>query len=557
MKQIFLKRKKLIYSLIALFIGGSIAGITSFNRNKANEEKIIHQNEAATIFSIKDKKVKVAENSYFLKENPDPATLIFDQFNYNRTEKKAMIPKIQQLEDEVDQLTMVFEKEKEKEESKNNLENLNVNLSSKKEMPIVQPIDPVVKENAEENPPINWKKPQIVLSSSYIVINQYQVFETSDYFKIITGSDPSPKVTHNFIDTSKLGEQNFSIQVTDSAGNTSYNKIKFCINSAPIIELKQPFLHLRIDQPIDLLEGVTAFDLEDGELTSRITFETNLNINKEGLYDVTYTIADQHGAKTKIKAMIKVINDMPVIHVPEAIEHKINHCLDIFDHIKVLDTEDGVIQLSESNIIETNFDFRKEGNYFFKIGNVKDHHGKFAKERSITVRVTNEAPKIISANMQVNVFSLLKKEDYLKEIIVTDREDAKENLKIEIDKFAWEQIDTTKRKEYIIPIKVTDTNGKSTKGYGKIMVINEPPKFIGVVNRELMLGDAFDPLAGISVYDKEETLSLEDVEVTETVNIDKPGTYVVRLKVSDSFEQVFASYQLTIVDNREKEVEED
>lgn len=561
MKPFFLKnelskKSKIKCSLLALMVGFSIIGIASYSRTNSEKKQILSQNEAANILSIQNKELQIAESSYFLEENPDPAISVFEQFDYVRTKKESKSPKIQQLKDELEQLAIVFEKEKKQEVSVSILENLNEHLPSKKERPIVQQEESDIKEDVESEISIDWQNPQIILSSSYLVINQHQVFEPSDYFKIIPGNDLSPKITHNLIDTSKLGEQKFSIQVTDSRGNSSYSKIDFFVNSAPTINLKQSIFHQRIDQPIDLLQGVTAFDHEDGDLTTKIKFDTDLDINKEGVYGVTYLVADRHGAKTMAKAVIKIINDAPVIHVPEVIEHKINHRLDIFDYIKVTDTEDGLIPLNESNIIETNFDFKKEGNYFFKIGNVKDSHGKVAKERSFVVQVTNEAPKIIDANIKVNVFTLMKKEDYLQQIIVSDREDAAEDLKIELDESAWEKVGTTTLNEYIIPIKVTDTNGKTTNGYGKITVINEPPKFIGVVDRELMVGDKFDPLAGITVYDKEEDLSLEDIKVIEKVDTDTPGTYIVRLKVSDSFEQVFASYQLTVVARCEKETGE-
>ncbi|MBF8807522.1 MAG: DUF5011 domain-containing protein [Enterococcus lacertideformus] len=554
-------KTKLVYALFAFFIGGWGIGIISQQLKRTKEEPIRHQQmQVATILSdISEKKNenKAIAKNYFLEESQDPAVSVFDQFDYSPPKKESLNSMIQQLESEVNQLILAFTKEKnKKEESLTTLEISKEippkNIVTKKEIPAIQPLEPQPEETPTESQS-NWQPPQLFIYTSQVVIEQYSHFEPTNYFKIIIGHDPAPKVEHNFIDTSKLGEQKLMIQVTDSTGTVSYNEISFFINSAPILQLKQPVLEQRIGQPLDLLKGIFAFNQEDGVLTSKVTFETDLDINKEGDYDVNYSIVDRHGARATAQAVIKIVNEAPVINLPALIDHKINHPLNLLEHIKVSDIEDGVIQLHESNIIETNFDFKKEGSYFFKIGNVKDKHGKFANEKTIIVRVTNEEPKIIQATMQVDAFSLLKVEDFLAELVISDREDPVDSLKIELDEHAWNQIDTTKLREYVIPIKVTDTNGKTTSDYGKIKVINEPPKFIGVVDRELIIGENFDSLTGIKVYDKEELLSLEDVEIIETADINLPGIYTIILKVRDSFEQITASYQLTVIDEQKSE----
>ncbi len=66
----------------------------------------------------------------------------------------------------------------------------------------------IEKEKNRESDQTTWQKPQISLASTYMVIEQYSKFEPADYFEILMGNDALPTVKHNFIDTSKLGEQN-------------------------------------------------------------------------------------------------------------------------------------------------------------------------------------------------------------------------------------------------------------------------------------------------------------------------------------------------------------
>ena len=96
--------------------------------------------------------------------------------------------------------------------------------------------------------------------------------------------------------------------------------------------------------------------------------------------------------------------------------------------------------------------------------------------------------------MKVNVFSQLSKEAYLAQVIVSDREDSEKKLTVEVDEDSWSQVKTSELGEYRVLLQVTDTNGKSSKAYGVITVINEPPVFLGVKDREMVVGEAFDPL---------------------------------------------------------------
>lgn len=496
------------YGLLFLFISGSITGITSIYLSH-NQEKTVasKQKQVANIIDTKNIEKEEIPTHYFLEEDHDPAIAVMEQFDYFSSKTEGTELPLQQLEHEVAQLVVAFAKEKKKTEV-TTLETSKERADSKQAPVYEAPPVSAEKEKNRESDQTTWQKPQISLASTYMVIEQYSKFEPTDYFEILTGNDAFPTVKHNFIDTSKLGEQKFTIRVTDSAGMFTDATIYFFVNSLPKINLKQTTMYQQIGVPVDLLAGVSAMDQEDGDLTAKIEVETNLDINKEGSYEVLYSVNDRHGAQAKTKAFVKIENDAPVIHISEWIDHQINQELNIFDYVKAWDREDGDISLTKTNILETNFDSNKEGKYFFRIGNVQDRYGKYAEERRLLVQVTNEAPKIIQADLQVNVFSALKKEDYFAQLVVSDREDPLERLNIEIDEAAWNRIDTSKLRKYLLPLKVTDTNGKTTSGYGKITVINEPPRFIGIADKVLTIGEAFDPLAGIEVYDKEETLSL-------------------------------------------------
>lgn len=486
-------------------------------------------------------KKETTENE-MIEEKHDPVSSVIEHFASIDQVTEQSKPDIRQLEHTTEHLTTMLVKEKKKVvQSKSTI--------NEQSNPLSQPLESRV-NNKDDSVTTMWQAAKLNLHSAYLVVEQHSFFEPSNHFTIIHGSDPFPNVSYTDVDTSIPGEQQVRIQVTDSKGLVTTSEFTIMINSIPKITVEQPLLFQRIGQPMDLRKGVFASDNEEGDLTSAIHVETNLDTTVEGEYEVIYTVKDQHGAQHVAHAEIRVVNDAPIISAPVVIEQAINESFSIFNYVEVKDAEDGNIPLNETNIIETDFIPNKEGIYYFKIGNVKDQYGNLAMEKIVEVTIINEAPEIIQADMKVNVFSQLSKEAYLAQVIVSDREDAEKKLAVEVDEDSWSQVKTSELGEYRVLLQVTDTNGKSSKAYGVITVINEPPVFLGVKDREIVIGEVFDPLAEITVHDREEKL-LPEIEVSGTFNSTLPGTYLVYLSVRDSFERVTTSYQLNVLATKE------
>ena len=56
------------------------------------------------------------------------------------------------------------------------------------------------------------------------------------------------------------------------------------------------------------MEGVTAKDAEDGDITSKVKVSGKVNFNKAGKYTITYTVTDNDGNKTEETRTIAVVN---------------------------------------------------------------------------------------------------------------------------------------------------------------------------------------------------------------------------------------------------------
>lgn len=77
--------------------------------------------------------------------------------------------------------------------------------------------------------------------------------------------------------------------------------------------------------------GATATDNIDGNITSKIKVNSNVNINRVGTYIVTYTVTDNAGNTATLTRTVKVVDYMTGIAVtaPSKTEYKYNEDLDL------------------------------------------------------------------------------------------------------------------------------------------------------------------------------------------------------------------------------------
>ena len=77
--------------------------------------------------------------------------------------------------------------------------------------------------------------------------------------------------------------------------NYSYGYIKadelYVSNSQPNIEAKD--INVKVGNQIDLMKDVKATDKEDGDITQNVTYETNVDFNTPGEYEIKYKVKDK------------------------------------------------------------------------------------------------------------------------------------------------------------------------------------------------------------------------------------------------------------------------
>lgn len=238
---------------------------------------------------------------------------------------------------------------------------------------------------------------------------------------------------------------------------------------------------------------------------------------------------------TWVKNMVP-INAAPVIHATD----KTIEVGDEFDpraDVTAEDAEDGDIT-NKIEILKNDVNVNEPGIYDVTY-KVTDTQGA---SYTTTIKVTvnpkaadlNACPVINATDKTLTVGDEF---DPLADVTAEDEEDGDITDKIEI---LENEVDTTKAGKYEVTYKVTDNQGASrTKTITvtvnpKIEPLNEAPT-IDVTDKEITVGDKFDPKDGVTAKDKEDGNLTDKIEILKnTVDPSKPGVYEVTYKVTDS-----------------------
>ena len=111
-------------------------------------------------------------------------------------------------------------------------------------------------------------------------------------------------------------------------------------NYAPVISATDKTIYT--GQTFDPKAGVTAWDNEDGDLTSRIeVIENTVNVSKAGTYKVTYKVVDNDTQETRLTITVTVKeNEAPVINASDKVITE-NSSFDPKAGVTATDAEDG------------------------------------------------------------------------------------------------------------------------------------------------------------------------------------------------------------------------
>ena len=120
-------------------------------------------------------------------------------------------------------------------------------------------------------------------------------------------------VTENTVNVNAAGTYKVTYSVTDSNNNTVTKSINVVVkeNNAPVINASDNTIY--VGDNFDPKTGVTANDVEDGDLTNKIVVtENTVNTEVKGTYKVVYSVTDSKNKTTTKEITIEVIERVTI-----------------------------------------------------------------------------------------------------------------------------------------------------------------------------------------------------------------------------------------------------
>ncbi|MBC1373581.1 DUF5011 domain-containing protein [Listeria booriae] len=338
----------------------------------------------------------------------------------------------------------------------------------------------------------------------------------------------SVRVTANDVDTSAVGTYHVTYSVTDSDGNTTTRTITVTVtsNDAPVIVASDQTI--KKGKAFDVMAGVSASDLEDGDVTAGITVTANdVDTNTVGTYHVTYSVTDSDGnTTTKTITVTITSNDAPTFTTSD-VYLKVGDKFNPYAGITASDTEDGDLT-DRIDIDSSNVDMTKAGTYAVEYSVTDSDNNTTKITRHVYVR-TNDKP-VIHASDQT--FKAGASFDPMAGMSASDTEDGDITAKVTI---TANDVDANKAGTYHVTYSVTDSDDNTTTKTITITVLTNEKPVITAADITQKAHRSIDPMAGVTASDLEDGDLTANIKIiANDINIDVPGDYHVTYSVLDS-----------------------
>ncbi|MBC2264526.1 DUF5011 domain-containing protein [Listeria booriae] len=338
----------------------------------------------------------------------------------------------------------------------------------------------------------------------------------------------SVSVTANDVDTSAVGTYHVTYSVTDSDGNTTTKTITVTVtsNDAPVIVASDQTI--KKGKAFDVMAGVSASDLEDGDVTSGITVTANdVDTNTVGSYHVTYSVTDSdNNTTTKTITVTITSNDAPTFTTSD-VYLKVGDKFNPYAGITASDTEDGDLT-DRIDIESSDVDMTQAGTYAVEYSVTDSDNNTTKITRHVYVR-TNDKP-VIHASDQT--FKAGASFNPLAGMSASDTEDGDITANVTI---TANDVDANQAGTYHVTYSVTDSDDNTTTKTITITVLTNEKPVITATDITQKAHRSVDPMAGVTASDLEDGDLTANIKIiANDINIDVPGEYHVTYSVLDS-----------------------
>ncbi len=164
---------------------------------------------------------------------------------------------------------------------------------------------------------VDTTKPKFILYNNQVTIEKKNTLFVKDLIASIDDMSVTQSYFYDEDTGAKVESMVFEdvgsyiekVIVVDEHGNeSSIQRVKVNVieNTTPPKILGVEDITISLNQPIDLLEGVSAIDDLDGNITHKMTVTGHVNNGAIGEYQVIYSVSDSSGNKTEVVRKVTV-----------------------------------------------------------------------------------------------------------------------------------------------------------------------------------------------------------------------------------------------------------
>ena len=220
-------------------------------------------------------------------------------------------------------------------------------------------------------PIINATDKVLTVGENFNPLEGVTAYDKEDGDIILTDNN----IISNNVNMNVVGTYNVTYKVTDNSGASAIKIITVVVNpkmeelnNVPIINATDKVL--TVGENFNPLEGVTAYDKEDGDiiLTDNNIISNNVNMNVVGTYNVTYKVTDNSGASAikiitvVVNPKMEELNNVPIINATDKVL-TVGENFNPLEGVTAYDKEDGEITIRDENIIKNTVDMSRAGTY--------------------------------------------------------------------------------------------------------------------------------------------------------------------------------------------------
>lgn len=318
-------------------------------------------------------------------------------------------------------------------------------------------------------------------NSPSIVANEGYYLDTGEPFDPLAGvyayDLEDGDITHlidvveNTVDTSQPGEYHVLYRVTDSDGNiaehTSYITVNWSWMYYPEINVEPYIVYLELGGTFDIMQGVTATDRSDGDITSNVQYDGYVDTSMPGVYYLEYWVTNSLGLSVGSSRQVIVFESSLPIIMAYDFESPLNQEIDESStHFEAYDLEDGDIW--ESIIWDTSaVDINSVGTYQIMLS-VTDSDGNKAETTCYVTIKDYSYPEL-----EVYDYSVIIGSDYnpINYAYAWDQKDGEISYLIQV---LENNVDINTLGTYTVTYSVTNSQEKTTTKTVNVEVVNEP-----------------------------------------------------------------------------------